>query len=1194
MDKQYKYDAFISYRHTEHDKTIAAKLQKMLETYKPPKAVCKDFKQWHIFRDETELPTSSNLSGDIKDALESSRFLIVVCSKSTKESRWCMEEITYFKELHKGNNSNIITLIVDGEPSEVFPEELCNEMIEVSDADGNISYQSHVIEPLAANVSAETTKESLKKLKTEFLRIAAPLLGCGYDTLYNRNQKRHVRRIIIIAALIMTFLFAFGLYTSAMLLEINAQKSALQVANDNLRIKTEELDKSNRELQETNASLEQKTKEAQDNLEEANKQKTVAENNLAEAERQRKIAENNLAEANRQKKIAEDNLAEANRQQKIAQENAEEAERQKNTAEQNMLIAQENEARANEQTRLAQIENSENLSVLSENLWNSGDGVEAIQTVLSALPQDGENRPVVPDAERILAQEIGAYNQETFSPVLKVSHNKPVDINGYVGDGSTLVTQDETGVYMWNAHTGELVTKFPAEKFGTYLVDVKTEDNGEIETSSLSKISGSSFIMDQHSILGYKKDSTNESNTAGNDFYIYSENSQICKVDGKTGEIIWEIADKKDHWYAKTYLTNNKAVRQYSEPGEEGYIIDIHNLDDGSLEKTYTLSDYELPSISLGGWLSFGDKKCYYDNGDLLSDQIIAFDIIGDKICNPKVVFEYGDEDSYSSSELKVAEVINDELITLYTYTDTVVDNYAAVYVYDHNSAKEKWRYEFGSVASTNAFVGKLYSENTKSFCDMIFATIGNKLVLVESNTGKLIHEYTLNGNVSDVYYSKDGIIYALTDNGVELAIPVKGVRKEQFDNEHYIGIYQTRQFLSKPESIAYYNGSYVVVNENSNEAYIYSDVKNEDFVEIYRNAIDSSNSSVIINNTGTFAVVDVYKGLMVHDLENKTTYKLGEYYNISSYDFIQEEYLVVHAYTEEYKHYLHIYDLKTGKETNRVACEYIRSSNRNVVNDKIVVPESEKISFVSIDGEKTEWTPKIKSQSSYREWDEGYINKFDVSKDGRIIALIDYYGETGKRLELFDINTQKTIILDASHRKFNADNQEITNFAWLDSDQIVVCLKDNTILYFDTETGECLGEMKCDMPSVISIFELGEKDVVGALCNDSKVYKLNLKTHKIEKTIDLKNETIKTASSDMGTYMYIPEDNILVINWTRNNKGYFVDLSSFKVRYEIDNYSDYCPTKNIVVTNEYNVAGYYPLYTTEELIGKAKQYVVQ
>lgn len=58
----YKYDAFISYRHTEPDKAIAEKLHRMLETYKVPKAVIKmgsQKKVGRVFRDREELPTSS-------------------------------------------------------------------------------------------------------------------------------------------------------------------------------------------------------------------------------------------------------------------------------------------------------------------------------------------------------------------------------------------------------------------------------------------------------------------------------------------------------------------------------------------------------------------------------------------------------------------------------------------------------------------------------------------------------------------------------------------------------------------------------------------------------------------------------------------------------------------------------------------------------------------------------------------------------------------------------------------------------------------------------------------------------------------------------------------------------------------------------------------------------------------------------
>ncbi|MBR0172313.1 MAG: hypothetical protein IJQ21_05935, partial [Lachnospiraceae bacterium] len=62
-EQQYKYDAFISYRHTEPDRTIAVKLQEMLEKYKVPKELAARIgdKKLHFFRDEDELPTSSNL-----------------------------------------------------------------------------------------------------------------------------------------------------------------------------------------------------------------------------------------------------------------------------------------------------------------------------------------------------------------------------------------------------------------------------------------------------------------------------------------------------------------------------------------------------------------------------------------------------------------------------------------------------------------------------------------------------------------------------------------------------------------------------------------------------------------------------------------------------------------------------------------------------------------------------------------------------------------------------------------------------------------------------------------------------------------------------------------------------------------------------------------------------------------------------
>lgn len=120
----WEYKAFISYRHNSFDRKVAVKLQKMLETFHIPKKFSGE-KQWKVFRDETELPTSDDLSQGIKEALEKSEFLIVICSETTKESRWCRQEMAYFKSLHNNTTKKILTVLISGDPSEVFPEEIC-------------------------------------------------------------------------------------------------------------------------------------------------------------------------------------------------------------------------------------------------------------------------------------------------------------------------------------------------------------------------------------------------------------------------------------------------------------------------------------------------------------------------------------------------------------------------------------------------------------------------------------------------------------------------------------------------------------------------------------------------------------------------------------------------------------------------------------------------------------------------------------------------------------------------------------------------------------------------------------------------------------------------------------------------------------------------------------------------------------
>ena len=86
----YQYKAFISYRHTEPDASIAKKLHTMIENYAIPGNIQKTLgirKMGRVFRDQEELPLSQDLGADIHKALENSEWLIAICSPRYLESK---------------------------------------------------------------------------------------------------------------------------------------------------------------------------------------------------------------------------------------------------------------------------------------------------------------------------------------------------------------------------------------------------------------------------------------------------------------------------------------------------------------------------------------------------------------------------------------------------------------------------------------------------------------------------------------------------------------------------------------------------------------------------------------------------------------------------------------------------------------------------------------------------------------------------------------------------------------------------------------------------------------------------------------------------------------------------------------------------------------------------------------------------
>ncbi len=103
------YDAFISYSH-RLDAAIAARLQAELQRFAKP---WYQLRALRVFRDQTSLAASPHLWATIEQALDSSRWLILMASPESAQSPWVAKEIGWWRERRPA--SHILIAVTDGE-----------------------------------------------------------------------------------------------------------------------------------------------------------------------------------------------------------------------------------------------------------------------------------------------------------------------------------------------------------------------------------------------------------------------------------------------------------------------------------------------------------------------------------------------------------------------------------------------------------------------------------------------------------------------------------------------------------------------------------------------------------------------------------------------------------------------------------------------------------------------------------------------------------------------------------------------------------------------------------------------------------------------------------------------------------------------------------------------------------------------
>jgi hypothetical protein len=209
---KYEFYAFVSYKRGEADEKWARRLQRELERYRVPVA---DLKGGHVsnspgvlprrlrvFRDKSDLGSHPTVEQGLSENLDSSRWLIVVCSPRSAESPYVDAEVRRFVETGRGENIVPFYIGTEGAPSKTTPVEQARDARR---------FRPRSV-PAEAEAVAAPGGETWEEM---FVRLLARILRVDFDNLWRAHLKASRRRTFLRlcgAAVLLVLTAALGLW----------------------------------------------------------------------------------------------------------------------------------------------------------------------------------------------------------------------------------------------------------------------------------------------------------------------------------------------------------------------------------------------------------------------------------------------------------------------------------------------------------------------------------------------------------------------------------------------------------------------------------------------------------------------------------------------------------------------------------------------------------------------------------------------------------------------------------------------------------------------------------------------------------------------------------------------------------------------------------------------------------------------
>ena len=204
------YDWDICILSASEDQTEAENLARSIREYQLPKGSSPTSGQdYRRVWTETDQDPPDDRS---RALLDGSRWLIVLCSPASRASKNLNDKLTYFRA--RRGIENIIAVLVRGEPVDVMPEGFIEQKaVQHILPDMTVVERIETIEPVAADLRADTPARKRQLLRYETTRIVASVLDLHPDELEQRHQARERRAALAaIAFAAAVFLTAAGIF----------------------------------------------------------------------------------------------------------------------------------------------------------------------------------------------------------------------------------------------------------------------------------------------------------------------------------------------------------------------------------------------------------------------------------------------------------------------------------------------------------------------------------------------------------------------------------------------------------------------------------------------------------------------------------------------------------------------------------------------------------------------------------------------------------------------------------------------------------------------------------------------------------------------------------------------------------------------------------------------------------------------